>query len=436
MITVIDNITRSTVGRIELNTDRLTLAPNAETDLIPIIYPKDVYGNGFLNKSLTWSSSDEGVVTVSEGHLKAVSGGTAVVRAVSDDIGREAECVVTVADGGGMAISGGGSSLMAVGETAHLNADCGGEVVWRSDNSYIADVDENGNVTAYSNSLVPVLADNPDYKAGSDKATEATDKIIVFEYGKAQYETGTVKLYATSVNGGETAVYEVAVNDAEQAVHAVAISSESLAMAKGTEQYLTAAVLPASLMDARVTWSSSDESVVRVTPVEDSAEELSRALVAAVGAGEAEITAEYKGVKDICTVTVTESAVPVSEISISGKQEIELDESSRLDLSLNPDAADKSVVWISTDADKLSVSNEGVIAGMKPGNVKVYAAAADKLTEDEREKLKELAAVRTLGDDNAELAAALENAAYACAEITVKDREIPRTRVRTMRKTS
>lgn len=77
---------------------------------------------------------------------------------------------------------------MTVGESKQLSAD--GEVIWKSDNSYIADVDENGKVTAYSNSNIQNVSE---------------DGMTVTE------NAGTVKIYATDVNGGKMAEYQVRV---------------------------------------------------------------------------------------------------------------------------------------------------------------------------------------------------------------------------------
>ncbi|MGN0150806.1 MAG: Ig-like domain-containing protein [Clostridia bacterium] len=216
VIAVIDNITRSTMGTLEFNTSSLSLAVGADAELIPIINPKDIYGNGTLDTSLKWETSNAAVAAVENGKVTAVSAGTATIKATSNDVGRTAECVVTVSDNTAPA------QLTAdiqpvdikVGETAQLNAQSDSKIIWKSDNSFIADVDENGVVTAYSNSNVPRLIDNPNYIAGSDKVTEASEKIVVFEDGKVQYDKSIVKIYATSASG-EVKTFEIAVSDAD-----------------------------------------------------------------------------------------------------------------------------------------------------------------------------------------------------------------------------
>ncbi len=214
-ISVIDNITRSTVGTLEFNTSSLSLAVGAQAELIPIINPKDIYSNGALDTTLKWETSNAAVAAVENGKVTALSAGTATIKAISNDIGRTTECVVMVSE------NSASSQLTAdiqpvdikVGETAQLAAQSDGNIVWKSDNSFIADVDENGLVTAYSNSNVPRLVDNLNYKAGSEKVTEASEKIVVFEDGAVQYDKGKVKIYATS-ESGEVKTFEIAVSDA------------------------------------------------------------------------------------------------------------------------------------------------------------------------------------------------------------------------------
>lgn len=215
-VSVIDNITRSTMQSLEFNTSSLLLAVGTDAELIPIINPKDIYGNGALDTSLKWETSNANVATVENGKVTAVGAGTATIKAISNDIGRTAECIVTVSDNAASAqLTTDIQTIdIKVGETTQLSAQSDSDIVWKSDNSFIADVDDNGLVTAYSNSNVPRLIDNPNYKAGSDKVTEASEKIVVFEDGAVQYDKGTVKIYATS-QSGEVKTFKISVSDAD-----------------------------------------------------------------------------------------------------------------------------------------------------------------------------------------------------------------------------
>lgn len=192
-VTVIDNAARLTVETLSFNTDRLTLSPGSSAELIPIIYPKDIYGLGMLNNELSWTSSDTSVATVTNGMITAKKNGTTVITAESADVGRTAECVVTVANIPAEPVtSANGVIDMTVGERTALSAECGGEIIWASDNSMIADVNETGTVYAASNTNIQNVS---------------ADGLTVTE------TPGTVKVYATSVNGGDVAVYELRIAD-------------------------------------------------------------------------------------------------------------------------------------------------------------------------------------------------------------------------------
>jgi len=81
-------------------------------------------------------------------------------------------------------------------------------------------------------------------------------------------------------------------------VSSVTINRSSATLAVGETVLIFAEVLPDDVIDARVTWASSDETVATVKE---------NGQVAAVGEGRAEITATAGGIEDICIVTVDEA---------------------------------------------------------------------------------------------------------------------------------
>ncbi|MDO5398117.1 MAG: Ig-like domain-containing protein [bacterium] len=190
-VTVIDNASRLTVQKLSFNTDTLNLSYGQSTKLTPIFYPKDIYNLGILNTSLSWQSSDMAVAAVdNNGNVTAIGNGVATITATSADVGRTAKCTVTVKDGIVQNEITVNNDIinMTVGESRQLSAN--GEVIWKSDNSYIADVDKNGVVTAYSNSNIQNVSE---------------DGMNVTE------TSGTVKIYATDKNGGKMAEYQICV---------------------------------------------------------------------------------------------------------------------------------------------------------------------------------------------------------------------------------
>lgn len=194
-VTVIDNASRLTVEKLSFNADALNLSATQTAKLTPIFYPKDIYNLGILNTSLSWQSSDTAVATVDDnGNVTAVGNGAAEITATSADVGRTAKCSVTVKDGIVQNEVTANTDIidMTVGDTKQLSAD--GDIIWKSDNSYIVDVDENGIVKAYSNSNVQNVS---------------ADGLTVTE------TMGTVKIYATDRNGGKTTEYQIRVSSSD-----------------------------------------------------------------------------------------------------------------------------------------------------------------------------------------------------------------------------
>jgi len=377
-ISVIDNITRSTVMSLELNTDSLTLGKGGSAVLIPIIYPEDVLGNGAMNREVIWSSSDASVAVVDEyGKISAVGTGSAEIKAKSKDVGRTAVCKVTVID---EPVSVTGISKIKIdekgaekirittGEQKQLFAKVKGgesELSWKSMNSYIADVDENGKVTAYSNGEVDILV--------------------------------TTKL------GGYVERYTFVVNEAPVLVESVNINKRKVNLSCGSSKNITATVSPAIILDKKITWSSSDESVVKVIETEDTVYGAAQVILSAVGEGTAVVTAASGGKQDTCLVTVTKSVVPVTKITLNSDLEIDIDQVCRINVSVNSDATDAELVYLSTDRNIATVNQEGIVKGYKAGNAIIYIIAKDSLTKEQEALIEELKTIRKITDESGEV---------------------------------
>lgn len=76
-----------------LNKDDFTLNIGEEYQLYPLITPDDA-----SDKGLTWSSSNNNVVTINNGNIKAISSGTTIISAVTNDGNIKDSLVLTVKD--------------------------------------------------------------------------------------------------------------------------------------------------------------------------------------------------------------------------------------------------------------------------------------------------------------------------------------------------
>lgn len=109
-----------------------------------------------------------------------------------------------------------------------------------------------------------------------------------------------------------------------------------------------------------VVWSTSDKEIASVD---------SRGKVTAQGAGSATITATSGDVTAECEVTVT--AKPV--ITISGLEETATVERGQT-ITLEATASDNSAIrWVSSDTKIATVSSEGVVTGVFPGETTIIA---------------------------------------------------------------
>ncbi|HEX3040457.1 MAG TPA: Ig-like domain-containing protein [Caproiciproducens sp.] len=114
------------VTGVTLNQSKMTLTVGGATgNLTATIDPVDA-----SNKNVTWSSSDSGVASVSNGVVTPVAAGTAVITVTTADGGKTASCTVTVtAAGGGSDKHSGGSDTKAPSYNNVTKVDPAGNTV-------------------------------------------------------------------------------------------------------------------------------------------------------------------------------------------------------------------------------------------------------------------------------------------------------------------
>ena len=146
---------------VSINFDRLVMEVDDTRNLRANVTPSDAYS------MVTWKTSNTGVATVTDGgQVKAVGTGDATVTATTSN-GLEATCNIKVLPKGITATSvkvTPSALKLAVGETGSLSAEILPENVtnrfttWSSNNTKIATVDAEGNVTAVSEGVCIIYA--------------------------------------------------------------------------------------------------------------------------------------------------------------------------------------------------------------------------------------------------------------------------------------
>ena len=240
--------------------------------------------DGTVNQDCTWSTSDSSVATVTDGLVHFAGAGTCTIRA---DAGTHYEvCTVTVKSGEDAA-SGGtvvieGESTVTVNSTVQLSASlssgASAQYSWKSNNTSIASVDENGLVTGIAPGRAQILC------------TAEAD---------GQEYTGSFTV-------------EVSVDSSKPAE--VVVSPVSLSLTTGSSKKITAKV--ENTEDTGVVFASSDTSVAEVD---------ADGLVTAVGTGSCTVTASSaadSSVKTEIPVTVTEQVTDDSPLLDSDGNQI------------------------------------------------------------------------------------------------------------------
>ena len=160
-------------------------------------------------------------------------------------------------------------------------------------------------------------------------------------------------------------------------VTGITIDKTIATVEEGATVTLTATVTPGNATDKTVTWSTSNEAIATV----------SDGVVTGVKAGEVTITAKAGDKSATCTVTVTakqSTEDPDDPIVVTGitldKTTATVEEGAKVTLTatVTPDTAtDKTVTW-STSNEAIATVSDGVVTGVKAGEVTITAKAGDK----------------------------------------------------------
>lgn len=269
-----------TVNSVTVSPASVTLDPNGTQQLTANVDATPASAD----KTVTWTSSNPSVATVSEsGLVTAVAQGTATITATSNlDNTKSGTCSVTVNAPAApipvTAISIKSSTTLGIGESETLaitytpaDANQGKAVTWTSANSSIATVDANGKVTGVAAGTTTVTA------------TSTTDPNIK--------SSCTVTIQAIAVTG-------------------VTLNKATASIKVGATETLIATVAPNNATNKDVTWSSDKTGIATVN---------ANGVVTGVAEGTAKITVTTKdgGKTASCDVTVTAGTpVPPTQLMI------------------------------------------------------------------------------------------------------------------------
>ena len=252
-----------------------------------------------------------------------------------------------------------------------------------NDGFEIAQVKVNGNALDPANTEGNVIT----YKvAGINE-----EKVINVTYNKV--ETPEEKKAAEEPKSeDETKVEEPAVEDstASAAVTATGeimtdfyVKADRSSVTVGDTVNVKAIIKPDEFSDKRVTWESSDETIATVDE---------NGLVTTRAIGTVRITGKSEANPDMTDFDIiTVNPIQVSKITITGyaKEYMLPNETVKLDATVEPDnAADKSVIWTSSDETIATVDQNGNVNALKQGEVTIRVAANDASGKYAEQKIK------------------------------------------------
>lgn len=335
------------VSSVALNRSSATLIQIGETiSLTATVQPSNA-----TNKTITWSTSNSSVATVSSsGVVTAKSNGTATITAASSN-GKTAvaQIKVEVEEEKGIPVTSivfdkTSVTLTGVGSTAIVTASVNPSdatdktIKWKTSDSSVAKIQVSGNK----------------YRFTALKLGETT--------------------YTATATNGKSATITVKV--VAQKATGISLNKNTVTLSgKGKTTTLSATVKPDNTTDKAVKWETSDKKVATVS---------SSGKVTAVDNGTATITAKTSNGKTAtCKIVVSEVKAKSIELNKSSVS-LSVGETQNIKATVSPSNSTDEVAWSTSDKNIATVSSSGKITAKKAGSCTVTA----KTTSGKTDKVK------------------------------------------------
>ena len=323
---------KSEVDTISIDSN-IELFIGEEYTFIPLITPETA-----SKRNLTWTSSDNEVIQITEGVAKALKLGSSTITVMSST-GKSSNSLITVKEKNDeknveqISLDKTEISLIT-GETALIKAtilpiDTSNKTIyWTSSNPNVASV-ENGFIKTY--------------------------------------KEGVVVITATSINGKKITC-NVTVKDIS--VEQISLDKTEISLVAGETANIAATISPSNALNKTIYWTSSDPSVATVN----------NGVISGVKAGSITITAtSINGKKTTCNVIVKDlyaEAVSLNKTNLY----LNVGETSTIIATLSPsNASNKNLSWTSSDPSVATVNN-GVISGVGEGTTSITVTTTNGKT--------------------------------------------------------
>ena len=394
-----------TVLPVELNSISITeqniILNKGENETLTVTYNPE---NTTEDKTVTWESSNEDAVTVSEdGVITAVGAGNATITAKVGDKTATTQVEVKVPlenislnETEKELNKGDNLQLTVTYNPEDTTADK--TVTWTSTDDTVATVDENGKVTALKAGTTYIKAKVEDkevsckidvvvqltginlYKDVAEIVKGQTEKLTVTLVpedttytGKIEWTSsddtiatvdengnvrgikeGTVTITAKAVENGNEIIDTAEITVKEIPLNSIAIDIADFDLGIGRTQSLGVVCNPENTTDdINVEWTSSDNKVATVDE---------NGVVTAIAEGTAVITAKV-GDKT-ASVTVTVKGIPITSITIDAPSKVLVGGNVDIKVTVNPTDATynmSDLKFVSSNSDVLTINEDGTI---------------------------------------------------------------------------
>ncbi len=328
-------IVADAAGAVTVNPATVTLEVDQTYKLTATISPATA------PQAVLWSSSNQSVAIVSsDGLVKAIGDGSAIITATAaDGSGISGSCIVEVLPVKVEEIILNVRSLeMSVGDSSQLSATV------KPDNAKVKDID---------------------WFSSNENVVTVDDTGLVTAMG-----LGTASIIAKAFDGSEVwTACSVNVNFA--AVTSLTLDHTTLTIAQSDSPVrLIATVEPDYASQKTLNWTSDNNQVATVS---------ADGTVTPVAPGMAVITArttDGSNLQATCNVTVVRDAA--GEVVINPATLIlEINQSYRLTASVSPSTAPQEVIWASSDMLVATVGADGTVNAISDGTAVITATTAD-----------------------------------------------------------
>ena len=298
------------------------------------------------------------------------------------------------------------------------------KITWKSSNTSVAVVDQNGYVTGISEGTAVITAESDNGIIAKTKVSVAPSSVPIIEINqvKLSKESMNIKVgesqilqatispnnatnktliwsssntsvavvdqngYVTGIKEGTATITVKSSNGKSDSitvtveksslptvdVTGVSLSKSSITLEIGQSSTITASVLPSNATNKTITWSSSNSNVAKVD---------GSGKITAINEGSAVVTARSNNGKSASiTVTVKKSSslnVAVTGVSLSKSSiTLETGQSSSVTASVLPsNATNKTITWTSSNSNIAKVDGNGKITAVSPGKATITATS-------------------------------------------------------------